>query len=233
MGALHSNEKIVAVVLAGGKGNRMNSPIQKQYMLLGGKPLLYYSLKAFEDSEVDEIILVSGEEEYCRTQIIDPFCLRKVTTIVNGGKERYESVYRALTAIKDCSYVLIHDAARPFLTQEIIRDTIDTVIASNACAVGMPAKDTIKIVDSDSFIRVSPDRSMVWQIQTPQAFRFDLIWEAYSVLMQSEDKNVTDDTGVLEKFYPYPVKLIKGSYRNIKVTTPEDIILAETLLKHD
>lgn len=225
-------EKYTAIVLAAGVGKRMNSKIQKQYMLLGGKPVLFYALDAFEKSRVDEIILVvgKGEIEYCRKEIVEKYKFHKVTKIVEGGKERYHSVYEGLKAIDTADYVLIHDGARPFLDQQILVHAIEAVKQYQACVVGMPVKDTIKITTEDGFSKETPERKHVWMIQTPQCFSYPLIFEAYQKMLQNEDTTITDDAMVLEKVKGLPVKMVEGSYRNIKITTPEDLLVAEAYL---
>lgn len=225
-------EKYTAIVLAAGVGKRMNSKVQKQYMLLGGKPVLFYALDAFEKSRVDEIILVvgKGEIEYCRKEIVEKYKFHKVTKIVEGGKERYHSVYEGLKAIDTADYVLIHDGARPFLDQQILMRTMEAVKQYQACVVGMPVKDTIKITTEDGFSKETPERKHVWMIQTPQCFSYPLIFEAYQKMLQNEDTTITDDAMVLEKVKGLPVKMVEGSYRNIKITTPEDLLVAEAYL---
>ena len=224
--------KTTAIVLAAGSGKRMNSEVHKQYLLIKEKPVLYYSLKAFEDSQVDDIVLVvgAGEVEYCKKEIIENYGFLKVRAIVEGGKERYHSVYEGLKAAKETDYVLIHDGARPFITQEIISHTIEAVCKYQACVVGMPVKDTIKIVDIDNCAKETPNRSTVWQVQTPQAFSYSLIFDAYTKMFEAEDSAITDDAMVVERMTSQKVRLIKGSYQNIKITTPEDLLIAEVYL---
>ncbi|MDW2799586.1 2-C-methyl-D-erythritol 4-phosphate cytidylyltransferase [Clostridium boliviensis] len=227
-------ERTAAVVLAAGKGTRMGSQIHKQYMELCGKPLLYYTLRAFEESSVDEIVLVTGpgEVSYCQNEIADRYGFRKVSCVTEGGKERYHSVYAGLKAVRDCAYVLIHDGARPCVTKEIIDASKSAAIRYGACVVGMPVKDTIKVSDENGYAAVTPDRNSLWQIQTPQAFRYDLVFYAYTRLMDSEQfqKGVTDDAMVVETMTKEKVKLIQGDYTNIKVTTPEDLEIAGVFL---
>ncbi len=225
-------EKYTAIVLAAGVGKRMNSKIQKQYMLLGGKPVLFYALDAFEKSRVDEIILVvgKGEIEYCRKEIVEKYKFRKVPKIVEGGKERYHSVYEGLKAMDTADYVLIHDGARPFINQQILARAMEAVKQYQACVVGMPVKDTIKITTEDGFSKETPERKHVWMIQTPQCFSYPLIFDAYQKMLQNEDTTITDDAMVLEKVKGLPVKMVEGSYRNIKITTPEDLLVAEAYL---
>jgi len=227
--------KVTAIVLAGGRGKRMESEVQKQYMELLGRPLIYYSLAAFEESDVDNVILVTGagEEEYCRKEIIEAYGFRKVSAVVPGGKERYHSVYEGLKAAADSDYVLIHDGARPCVTPQIIRAAIDGAVKDDACVIGMPVKDTIKIADADEYAYMTPDRSRLWLIQTPQAFHYDLVMKAYTCLFQDEKnlKGITDDAMVVETMTTHKVRLIRGSYKNMKVTTPEDMAVAEIFLK--
>lgn len=225
-----TEERNAAVVLAAGKGSRMKTEVQKQYLLVKGKPLLYYSLKQFQDCDfIDEIVLVTGEgeEEYCRQNILIPYGLDKVTKIVTGGAERYLSVCAGLRAISDCTYVYIHDGARPFVDQSILERARREVRIHQACAVGMPVKDTIKISDRDTFAESTPDRDRVWMIQTPQVFDYQLICRAYGRIDGSREQKITDDAMVMETFGDRKVKLIPGSYRNIKITTPEDLLIAE------
>lgn len=226
-----------AIVLAAGKGTRMESDIQKQYLELWGKPLIYYALKAFEDSPVKQVILVTGRGEtgYCRKEIVERFGFQKVSQITEGGRERYHSVFEGLKAVTDCDIVLIHDGARPCVTGEIISAAIEGAGRYGACVVGMPVKDTVKMSDDDEFAVMTPDRSRLWQIQTPQAFDYGLIFGAYSKLLSSEayQTGVTDDAMVVESMTDRKVKLIRGDYSNIKVTTPEDMDLAEVLLRRN
>ena len=229
-------EHVTAVVLAAGQGRRMESEIQKQYMEVNGRPLIFYALDAFEKSAVDEVVLVvgSGEMENCRRDIVERFGFSKVARIVEGGKERYHSVYEGLkAAAAGADYVLIHDGARPCVDKRIIGDAIAGAKEYGACVVGMPVKDTIKIADEAEFARETPDRRNLWMIQTPQAFSYELIFAAYTRLFESEENQagVTDDAMVVEIMTERKVKLIRGSYENMKVTTPEDIAIVEVLLK--
>ncbi len=226
-----------AIILAGGKGKRMNSDISKQYLLIDEKPILYYTILAFEKSVVDEIILVtgSGEEEHCKSEIVDKYNFSKVTKIVHGGKERYDSVYEGLKAIKKTDIVLIHDGARAFVTPEIINGTIECAKEYKACVAAVPSKDTVKISDENGFIESTPMRNRVWQIQTPQTFEFELIKSAYKYILENletkyKDIAITDDAMVLETYGDYKIKLYEASYENIKVTTPEDLLIGQSIL---
>lgn len=227
-------QKYTAIVLAAGSGKRMNSKVHKQYLIIQDRPVLYYSLKEFEDSAVDEIVLVvgKGEEEFCRKEIVDKYGISKVKAIVEGGKERYHSVFEGLKQTSDADYVLIHDGARPFVNQDIIRRCMQEVQKYQACVVGMPVKDTIKIADEEGYAKQTPDRKNVWMIQTPQTFSYALIYEAYEEMLKTEDTAITDDAMVLERIKGKKSKLIEGSYRNIKITTPEDLRIANVYLQH-
>lgn len=232
--------KTTAIVLAAGQGKRMGSDVAKQFLLLDGKPVLYYSLKNFEESLVDDVILVTGDgmKDYCRENIVEKYGFQKVRAIVTGGKERYHSVAYGLRAVEaGCDYVLIHDGARPFADPSIIERGVEAVQKYGACVVGMPVKDTIKISDENGFCESTPNRNRVWMIQTPQIFSYPLIHGAYEKLLQEEkhllEKGVaiTDDAMVAELFTDQKVKFVEGSYQNIKLTTPEDLKVAEVFLK--
>lgn len=212
----------------------MQSAVQKQYLLLQGKPVLYYSLKTFETcSFIDEIVLVTQKEEidYCQKEIVEKYGFRKVTKIVAGGAERYLSVYEGLKQVGDNGCVYIHDGARPFVNEEILERIRDGVVKYQACVAAMPVKDTIKIAGEDAFAKETPNRKYVWMVQTPQAFSSSLIKNAYQKLMDQKIDAVTDDAMVLETVEGKKVKLVEGSYRNIKITTPEDLDIAELFLK--
>lgn len=224
-------KKYVAIVLSGGSGKRMNSQVHKQYLLIKEKPVIYYALKAFQESNVDEIVLVvgSGEIDFARDEIVRKYGLSKVTKIVEGGKERYHSVYEGLKAAEDADYVLIHDGARPFVNQDIILRSMEAVKEYGACVAGMPVKDTIKIADESGYAAETPERSKVWMVQTPQTFSYELIRDAYCRMLQNENTSITDDAMVVETMTDTRVKLVEGDYRNIKITTPEDLLIAEAL----
>ena len=170
-----STTAYTAIVLAAGKGTRMNSKIQKQFLEVEGKPVIYYSLKCFQESPlIRDMILVTGEESlsYCKEEIVKRFGFSKVKKVTAGGKERYDSVYAGLCACDNTDYVLIHDGARPFVTEEILERTCFAVKETGACVVGMPAKDTIKISDRNKMVESTPAREKVWMLQTQQAFRY-------------------------------------------------------------
>lgn len=227
-------EKGTAIVLAAGQGRRMGTATQKQFLEVNGKPLLYYSLRGFQDSpRIQKIILVTGQDkiEYCRERIVERYGFTKVDKIISGGAQRYDSVYEGLKNGEDCEYVFIHDGARPFVTEDILERAWEEVRKYRACAVGVPVKDTIKITDSQGFGIETPDRSTVWQVQTPQVFEYALIRRAYDLLQETDKSGITDDSMVAERMLGQKVHMTMGDYRNIKVTTPEDLPLAEVFLK--
>lgn len=227
--------KNTAIVLAAGQGKRMNSSVQKQFLEIGGKPLIYYSLKCFQESSlISDIILVTGEEfvSYCKKEIVNKYGFTKVKRVIAGGKERYDSVYQGLLACEDPEYVLIHDGARPFITREILERGMEGVKETGACVIGMPSKDTVKISDEEGFIQETPDRSTVWTVQTPQIFSYPLIRTAHDKIRQGNMRGVTDDAMVVEQESGVKIRLVKGSYMNIKITTPEDLDVAEKFLKN-
>ena len=231
--------KTAAIVLAAGQGKRMQSAVAKQFLLLNNEPVVCHSLRVFEESDVETIILVTGADEiqYCKEEIVEKYGFKKVSSIVAGGKERYHSVYEGLCALSGVldgdGIVLIHDGARPLVTHEIIIRTIEAAKEHGACVAAMPVKDTIKVADPNGFAAATPDRSTLWQIQTPQTFAYDLVYGAYKKLLSDESyqKGITDDAMVVETMHGGSVKLVEGSYENIKVTTPEDMIVAESFLK--
>ena len=227
--------RIGAVILAGGRGSRMHSAIQKQYRLLNGRPLISYALEAFEQSCADELVLVTGagEESYVREEILPALGLTKLRAVVTGGKERYHSVYEGLKALQHCDYVLIHDGARPFIDHGIIERGLMAAAQTGASVTGMPSKDTVKIADEDGNVSETPDRSSVWIVQTPQIFRYPLIYDAYTSILKKEMTGITDDAMVAEHETGVKIRFSEGSYRNIKITTPEDLVIAEAFLREN
>ncbi|MFW2489403.1 2-C-methyl-D-erythritol 4-phosphate cytidylyltransferase [Clostridium chromiireducens] len=222
---------VSAIVLAGGKGKRMGCSQSKQYIDLDGKPIIYYTLKQFiKNKSIDNIVLVIPEEEkdYCKDEVLDRYGL-VVDKIVFGGNERQESVYKALIEMENTNIVLIHDGARPFVSERIINDAIKYATLYKAAAPGVVPKDTIKIRGEDNFSIKTLDRNNLIAIQTPQAFDFKLICKCHK---EVKEKNimVTDDTSVVEAL-GNKVYIYEGDYTNIKITTPEDLALAEYLVK--
>lgn len=223
--------KVCAIIVAAGKGKRMGTKQSKMYLQLKGRPVLFYTLKVFSECPlIDEIILVTSIEEidYCWSEIIEKYNLKKVYKIISGGSERQQSVYNGLKAISSCDIVLIHDGARPFVTDEIIRNGLKYAKLYGASACGMAPKDTIKLIDKDNFSLSTPDRKMLFTVQTPQCFDYNLILECHEKVLRDKIV-VTDDTMAVE-LYGHKVFLYQGSYRNIKITTAEDMLLAEVMI---
>ena len=225
--------KFTAIVLAAGSGKRMEQEVPKQYMNIGGAPLMSHCLRTFQESKVTQIVLVvaPGDVEKCRKEIIERYHIDKCIAIVEGGEERYDSVYAGLQAIND-GYVLIHDCARAFVTEDIIHRCMSGVALYESCVVGMPTKDTIKITDTHRKVLDTPDRSTVWTVQTPQCFEYNLIKGAYDKIMPNADTSITDDAMIVEMATDHDVHMIQGSYMNIKVTTPEDATFGEAILRN-
>ena len=226
-------EKCTAIVLAAGQGQRMGTKVQKQYLEIAQRPILYYSLCAFSKSPlIDEIVLVVGQnqKEYCQKEIVEKYQIQKVKAIVEGGVERYHSVWNGLQEVEE-GYVFIHDGARPFIDEEILNRAYQEVKKCKACVVGMPVKDTIKVSDNDGFVQDTPERSYLWLIQTPQVFETALVKKAYARLMEQDEVKVTDDAMVVEQMLGDKVKLVEGSYENIKITTPEDLEIAKIFVE--
>ncbi len=221
-----------AIVLAAGSGKRMGTAVKKQYLEIKGMPVLAYSLRRFDRQPfIREIILVTSPEEigYCRTEIVKKYGIQKVKAIVAGGKERCNSVYEGLKACSETEYVFIHDGARPFLADAVLERLYKDVQQFQACIAAVPAKDTIKVADESRNIIDTPDRSHLWQAQTPQAFSLPLIRECYRCALEEEAAGLTDDASCVEYCSKGPVHLTEGSYDNLKITTPEDLPLAEIL----
>ncbi|MCH5270989.1 MAG: 2-C-methyl-D-erythritol 4-phosphate cytidylyltransferase [Lachnospiraceae bacterium] len=241
-------KKCTAILLAAGAGRRMESNVAKQYMLLGNKPVIWYGLQAFACSPmIDDIILVVGRGEipYVQKELIEKYGFSKVRSIVEGGAERYHSVENALKLLREGTafaenregYIFIHDGARPLVTEKIIEDTYKAAEACGACCAAVPVKDTIKLADEDGFALQTPKRSSLYAVQTPQVFSAPLIFEAYAKLQKQEkalaESGVfpTDDAMVVEQLMGRKVKLVEASYENLKITTPEDLELAEGILR--
>ena len=229
------SERNTAIVLAAGQGKRMHSKVQKQFLEIQGYPVLYYSLRCFQESPlIQDIILVTGEESisYCKEEIVQKYGFTKVSAVIPGGKERYDSVYAGLCECRDCEYVLIHDGARPFVTEEILKRGLQKVKETGACVIGMPSKDPVTLSDEEGYVKETPNRKCVWTIQTPQIFLYSLIREAHDSIRQKDMSKITDDAMVVEQETGAKVALAEGSYQNIKITTPEDLDIAEAFLKH-
>ncbi|PHV71183.1 2-C-methyl-D-erythritol 4-phosphate cytidylyltransferase [Sporanaerobium hydrogeniformans] len=226
--------KVTAIIVAGGSGKRMGTAVKKQYIQLKGKEILAYTIEAFENcSFINDIIVVVAEEEidYVRENIIRKYKLNKVSQIVGGGKERQDSVYNGLKATKgESTYVMIHDGARPFVKKETIYKCLLNTQKNKASIVAVPVKDTIKVCNTRTHrVESTPDRKKLWSIQTPQSFEYELLMKAYSYA-KKQNLQVTDDSMIIEAFGE-DVYITEGDYTNIKITTPEDLIIGEVLLQ--
>ena len=227
---------ITSIILAAGSGKRMGGNVKKQYLDLCGHSILWYSLRAFEDSDVDEIIIVCSKEDIERNdEYRSEF--HKLTKVVAGGAERYNSVYNGLVAADGCDKVLIHDGARPFVSTGIINGCISMLDTEEGCVAAVSSKDTVKIIDRNGYVMSTPDRNSVWIMQTPQSFRYSAIRPAYDKLIEAEktgtlgDLNITDDAMVAEHFGNIRVKMAESIYDNIKITTPSDLVIGEAILR--
>ncbi len=228
--------KATVLIPAAGTGRRMGGSISKQYLELADKPILAHTLTLFENHpRVNNIYLIVPPDDisYCQQQIVDRYGLSKVCRIVAGGCQRQDSVRNGLDALAEDGLcqpqrpILIHDGARPLFDCKSLSSLIDIVCQTGACTIGVPVKDTIKNVENNK-ITGSPDRDRLWQAQTPQGFQYHLIREAFD--RATEDGFVaTDDASLLERL-GHPVQILEGDYRNIKVTTPEDVLVAVALL---
>ena len=227
-----------AIIVAAGRGSRMQSDTPKQYLMLGEHPVLWYSLRAFERFEpVRRIVLVVSAEDVdrCRREFAGESGFSKVEAVVPGGSERYLSVREGLRAAAGADWVMIHDGARPLVDENTLRRSLSCVLSCGACAAAVPVKDTIKEAAADGTVERTPDRSRLFSIQTPQTFSYPLIEEAYRRLEEAArsgrlPEHITDDAMVVETMMNHPVRLSQGDYRNLKITTPEDLLIAEALL---
>jgi len=223
---------VTAIITAAGKGIRMNSDINKQYIEIAGIPVLARTIDVFQQCEdIDNIIVVVNEEDInvCRHTIVEHYNYSKVKSLVSGGAQRQNSVYKGLCSVNEnCTIVLIHDGARPFVTNKNIVDCINAAKNYRACGIGVRLKDTIKISDQNGFVESTPDRSNLWSIQTPQGFEYDIIMDAHEKAIQSNYIG-TDDMILVER-QGIPVKIVEGNYQNIKITTPEDLAIGESII---
>jgi len=226
--------KVIALIPAAGMGKRMGAGINKQYLLLDGMPIVARTIAVFERHPlVDDIYLIIPEEEipFCREEVVERYGFAKVRAIVPGGKERQHSVLNGLRAIAgadDDDVVLIHDGVRPFVPAAVLTHAVEVAASGDGALVVVPAKDTIKVV-ADGIVRETPPRENLWLAQTPQAFRFGMILAAHEIA-EAEGYLGTDDAMLVERL-GRQVRIVVGDYRNIKITTPEDLILAEAFLK--
>jgi 2-C-methyl-D-erythritol 4-phosphate cytidylyltransferase/2-C-methyl-D-erythritol 2,4-cyclodiphosphate synthase len=225
--------RTIAIIPAGGAGKRLKSHIAKQYLLLDSVPVLVHTLKVFQKSkEIDEIIIALPPEDvvHIRQELAEKYGLTKVIKAVAGGNERQDSVGNCLVAIEGkCDLVVIHDAVRPFVTEELIRQVVESARTTGATIAGVRTKDTIKEVKEDNMVGATVPRQNLWLTQTPQAFDFELLKKAYQTAY-TENFYGTDDASLVERLGK-EVKMIEGSYENIKITTNEDMLMADTLIK--
>ncbi|MBI5884566.1 2-C-methyl-D-erythritol 4-phosphate cytidylyltransferase [archaeon] len=228
---------IHALITAGGKGVRFNAGRNKAFAELLGKEMLYYSLKELEEMAlIESIVLVVGQEDVAEAgKLCQKYSFKKVRKIVEGGKERQDSVWNGLKALRELKaaeedLVLIHDGARPLITKEAVEAVIDKAKEFNAAVCGVPVKDTIKIIGKEDFILETPDRKTLWQTQTPQGMKFGLALQAFEKAF-NEGFYGTDDVQLVERL-GIKVKMVLGSYDNIKITTPDDLKVAEKILEH-
>ena len=262
--------RVTAILLAAGRGTRMGSGIRKQFMELAGRPVLSWTLNVLALSLiVTEIVLVipaggganksaEEEQEHIRRLFIDPLpeaAAAKVRALVPGGAERYNSVYNGLEAIQwPCDYVFIHDGARPLITEEMLEKLFRAVQEYKAVVAASPSKDTVKITDDSGFVQSTPDRSRVWNIQTPQCFAYELVKSSYEKIIGAASDTapaaafadfagaghqnrqaplkITDDAMVVEYASDIKVRPVDTGYQNIKITTPEDLLVAEVFLRN-
>jgi 2-C-methyl-D-erythritol 4-phosphate cytidylyltransferase len=223
---------ISAVIPAAGMGTRMEHDMNKIFIIMENRPILAHTLEAFQKcDEVDEIVVVAKEEEllYMQAEFQLEYPFSKVRTVVAGGETRQDSVFNGLMSVDPaCDIVLIHDGARPFVNQRLILDSIKGVIEYGACVVGVPVKDTIKVIDPERKIRYTPQRKSLWTVQTPQSFVYEFIVDAH-LRAQDEEIKATDDSSLVEQL-GYQVHMVMGNYDNIKITTPEDLKFAKAIL---
>ncbi len=220
---------VTAVIVAAGNSTRMGG-VNKQFLLIDGVPVLIRTLLVFSQSDmIDEIIVAAREEDIPKMfAMIKDYKVLKVTDIVKGGKTRQESVFNAIRRSSPLSeYFAIHDGARPLVTEKIIEDTVCEAFSTGAAATGVRVKDTVKVVNENGFITATPDRNYLWAVHTPQVFERRLYLSAIDNVLNSE--MFTDDCKLLEE-YGAEVKMVEGSYENIKITTPEDTDIAQAIL---
>jgi len=225
--------KVAALIPAAGRGSRMGTRESKPYLVLAGKPILAHTLYQFEQcSLIDEIVLIvsKSEIEYSKASIIEAFMFEKVSKIIAGGLKRQDSVWEGLKSLKrDCGLVMVHDGVRPFVSQEILEKSIQEASRSGAAIVSVPVKDTVKMASEQGDVLETLDRSTLWAVQTPQTFKYEILKSAYKKAFEDGFYG-TDDASLVERL-GIKVKIIPGSYENIKITTPEDLALSEVILR--
>ena len=220
------------VIVAAGTGSRMNMGINKQFIKLEGKEIIAYTIEKFyNNSNIEDIVVVVKEDEFefFKEEILDKYNFKNIK-IAYGGKERQDSVYNGLKLLDEkCDVVLIHDGARPFVSDKIIDKSIEEAKEHKAIVVGVPVKDTIKVIDNDKNIVDTPNRSVLWAVQTPQTFDYNILIHAYKDAFKNGFYG-TDDAMLVERI-GYKVKMLEGSYNNIKITTQEDLNIGSQILR--
>jgi len=225
--------KVAALITAAGRGSRMGTRESKPYLVLADKPILAHTLYQFEQcSLIDEVVLIvsKSEIEHSKASIIEAFMFEKVSKIIAGGLKRQDSVWEGLKSLKrDCELVMVHDGVRPFVSQEILEKSIQEASRSGAAIVSVPVKDTVKMASEQGDVLETLDRSTLWAVQTPQTFKYEILKSAYKKAFEDGFYG-TDDASLVERL-EIKVKIIPGSYENIKITTPEDLALSEVILR--
>ena len=227
------NIRVATIIPAAGYGKRMGG-IKKPYLDLAGRPILAHTLRIFQQCPlVDEIVVVAaeGDERMCIQDVIVPYEIDKANRVIAGGETRQESVFNGLQALTpDTDMVIVHDCVRPFVTEEMIKSTLESATQWGAATVAVPLKDTIKEADDENFVLKTLNRERIWAIQTPQAFRYDFLFQAHLFAKENHIR-VTDDASLIEQLGEHQVKLVMGSYENIKLTTPGDLEIAQAILE--
>lgn len=235
LSGVQMNSKISVLIPAAGQGRRMESSVKKPYLMLAEKPILSHTIDRFEkNSDIDEIYVIVNALDFttCNETVVAPYRYRKIRQLIPGGQTRQASVFNGLRALSDnVEYVVIHDGVRPFINDEIIFSCLEATEEWGAAVSAVPVKETIKVVNEEQFIISTPERHRLWRVQTPQVFRKSLIVEAHEKALHG-GIDAPDDAALVEKL-GIPIKLIVGSYRNIKITTPDDVRIAEILLNDE
>ena len=226
------NSTVCVLIPAAGKGSRMVHSVKKPYLELAKKPILAHTIQRFEqNSAVDAIFVIVDRSDFseCHAAVLHPYSFTKVQDLVEGSETRQMSVYNGICALSaDVDFVIVHDGVRPFVTDEIIFECLTAADECGAAVAAVPVKDTIKVANEDDFIVETPARDQLWAVQTPQVFRKSLLEEAHQAA-QTRQLTATDDASLVEQL-GFPVKLVKGSYANLKITTPTDLQVAEVLI---
>jgi 2-C-methyl-D-erythritol 4-phosphate cytidylyltransferase len=224
--------KLGVVIVAAGKGSRMGTAVSKQYLYLQDKPVLIHTLEIFEAiDEVNELVVVVGKADISYTlDLVEDYRLSKVKVVIAGGEDRQSSVYKGIKALSHgIEWVMVHDGVRPLVTQNSILQLWKETKRTGAAVLGVPVKETIKVVDEAGIIESTPIRSKLWTIQTPQAFRLAALLKAHE-RAEKQGMLATDDSMLVE-WMDIPVQVVEGDYENIKLTTPDDLYWAEHILK--